>query len=87
MDGTRPYGEEVARACLPEILLVRDVAVALQLTPSGARQAIRRGDCGPYTRIGRRLAVLRESFLLSITDRTGPFQLLPPTANDRGMRL
>lgn len=72
-----PYGGEVARACLPEILLVQDVALTLRMTPSGARQAIRRGICGPYFRVGRKLAVLRESFLLSLAHRSIPFRVHP----------
>lgn len=48
---------------MPEILFIPDLATVLRLSESGTRRAVRRGDCGPYIVLGRRLAVLRESFL------------------------
>lgn len=60
------YSPLVRRAALPEILLVPDIALVYGLTDSAARKAILRGDCGRYVRIGRRLAVRRESFLAAL---------------------
>lgn len=64
------YSEMVRRAALPQILFVHDIGLALQISPSGARRAILRGECGPYLRVGRRLAVLRESFLTTLAKRS-----------------
>jgi hypothetical protein len=66
---SHPHDLTVRRACMPELLLVPDVALALSLSHSAARRAILRGDCGPYLRLGRRLAVLRESFLAALEAR------------------
>ncbi len=66
---SHPHDLTVRRACLPELLLVPDVALALSLSHSAARRVILRGDCGPYSRIGRRLAVRRESFLAALEAR------------------
>ena len=66
---SHPHDLTVRRACMPELLLVPDVALALSLSHSAARRAILRGDCGPYHRHGRRLAVLRESFLAALEAR------------------
>jgi hypothetical protein len=54
------------RAALPELLFVPDLALALQCSPTAARRAIRRGECGPYVRLGRRYAVLRATFIDAI---------------------
>ncbi len=62
------YSDLVQRAALPEILFAPDVGTALGLTVSAARKAILRGDCGPYLRIGRRLAVRRDSFLAALRE-------------------
>ena len=65
--------DTVRRAALPQILFVPDVAVALQVGHDTARRAILRGECGPYLRIGRRLAVLRDTFIAALASRqTGP---------------
>ena len=49
---------------LPPWLGTPDVRAAFGFkTDSGARQAITRGDFGPYIRRGRRLYLLRESVL------------------------
>ncbi len=69
------------RAFLPELLLVEDVAIALQLGASAARKSIVRGECGPYLHVGRRLAVRRESFLESLRRRE---IRLPPPYQPRG---
>lgn len=78
IEAPNPHQITVRRACLPEVMLAEDVAAVLDLTPSGARRAIRRGECGPYLRIGRRLAMLRESFLRSLTRRQRPTSSLLP---------
>jgi hypothetical protein len=58
------------RAALPEVLFTPDIRAALRLATDGAaRRAVRRGDCGPYLRLGRRLAVRRESFLRALASR------------------
>lgn len=50
------------RAVWPELLFAPDVALALGLrTASAARRAILAGRLGPHVRIGRRLAVRRDS--------------------------
>ena len=64
-----PHDAAVRRACLPEILFVPDIALTLLLSHSAARRAILRGECGPYSRIGLRLAVRRESFLAALEAR------------------
>lgn len=63
------YAQQVHRAALPEVMLIPDIALALQLTPQSTRLAVQRGDCGPFFRVGRRLAVLRESFLAALAQR------------------
>ena len=64
-----PHSETVRRAALPEVLFIPDLALALQSSESTARREVRRGACGPYIVVGRRLAVLRESFLKSLAAR------------------
>jgi len=70
------HSDAVVRAALPEVMFVADLALALRVGESAARRALLRGECGPYLRIGRRLAVLRESFLASLAARE---QLPAPT--------
>lgn len=58
------------RAALPEILFVPDLALALGgVSHRSARRAVLHGDCGPFLRIGRRLAVRRESLLEALRAR------------------
>lgn len=57
----------VARAALPEIMLVEDAALALNLTPSATRKAIQRGALGRWRRVGRRLLTTRETLLAVIS--------------------
>lgn len=59
----------MSRACLPEVLFLADLALALSVTPSAARRVLLRGDCGPYFRMGRRYAVRRTSFLAALSER------------------
>jgi hypothetical protein len=81
------YRDLVRRAALPEILLTSDVALVLDLSLSGARKAIVRGDFGPYLRLCRRLAVRRESFLEALRGRElaapGRFSVLKRGAPSR----
>ena len=85
MQDNSKHAETVRRAALPQVMFVPDVSVALQMSPDAARRAILRGECGPYFRVGgRRLAVIRESFLDSLAQRnridgaaTGPRSLSP----------
>ena len=65
-----PHRDDVRRAVLPEILFVPDVRLALGYrSETAARRAIVSGTCGPYLRLGRRLAVRRESLLQSLADQ------------------
>lgn len=58
------YVPELRRAALPEILFVPDLRLALGgVSESTVRRAVLRGACGPYVRLGRRLAVRREALL------------------------
>lgn len=61
--------DTVRRAALPQVMFVRDIGLALQLGPDAARRAILRGDCGPFFRVGRRLALRRDSFLAALASR------------------
>ena len=76
---TNSHADTVRRAALPEVMFVPDVALALQVSFPTARLCIRRGDCGPHFRIGRKLAVLRESFLDALSagrDGEQPWEVL-----------
>ena len=65
-----PHAASVLRAALPEILFTPDLALALGgISESAARRIVLRGDCGPHVRIGRRLAVRRESLLDAFAER------------------
>ncbi len=66
---TNPHDPTIRRAALPEIMFVPDVALATGTGDSAARKAIVRGDYGPYFRVGRRLAVLHESFIAALKAR------------------
>jgi hypothetical protein len=57
------------RGLLPEVLLSEDVAVVLNIGVPAARRAIRSGECGPFIRLGRRLAVRRVAFLSALAAR------------------
>jgi len=65
------YDSTVARAALPEIMLVEDAALALHLTPSATRKAIQRGALGRWGRVGRRLFTTRERLLTAISATCG----------------
>jgi len=65
----RPGGQESARDDadgLPVILFIPDVARVTQVAQSAARKAVLRGRYGAYLRLGRRLAVLRSTFLKAL---------------------
>ncbi|MBI3272219.1 MAG: hypothetical protein HYZ53_24720 [Planctomycetes bacterium] len=75
----------LGRALLPEVLLSEDLALALGVSPSAARRAVLRGQCGPYVRLGRRLCVRRPAFLAALEAREttplpppGPVAVAPP---------
>ena len=74
------HSETVRRAALPELMLVPDVALALQRSTSYARKAVLLGECGPFVRVGGRLAILRTAFLASLAQR----QEAPVTTTTRG---
>ena len=83
------HRDAVTRAALPEVMFIPDVALALRAGEDAARRAVLRGDCGPYIRVGRRLAVLRESFLQAMVDRQKYVPRLVDEANgerDDGLR-
>ena len=63
------------RAALPEVLLAEDVALVRDCSLATARRAMRSGDCGPVGRFGRRLYVLRSTFLLAIAERASKVPL------------
>ena len=69
MKPSNAHSEAVTRAALPELLFIPDIALALGVTEGAARKAVLRGDCGTYIRLGRRLAVRRESFLAALEAR------------------
>lgn len=54
---------------LPDVLDLGAVAVAFGMTRSGARRAVLRGDLGPYSRIGRRVFLRRDSILSALKAR------------------
>ena len=64
-----PHSATVRRAALPEILFIPDIGLALDISQSAARKAVLRGDCGPSFKVGRRHAVLRDTFLAALSDR------------------
>lgn len=70
------YAVHVHRAALPELLFIPDLALALQCSPTAARRAIRRGECGPHVRLGRRYAVLRATFIDALERRSTPLHAL-----------
>jgi hypothetical protein len=43
--------------------------MATSRSESATRRAIHRGECGPYCRIGRRLAIRRSAFLEALAQR------------------
>jgi hypothetical protein len=51
---------------LPVILFIPDVARVTQVAQSAARKAVLRGRYGAHLRLGRRLAVLRSTFLKAL---------------------
>lgn len=61
--------ETLRRSALPEVMLAEDVALVRRINLPSARRAIRRGECGPFVRLGRRLAVRREAFLGALEAR------------------
>jgi hypothetical protein len=82
-----PYSEAVLRAAPPEVLFLPDIAIVLQIGRSTARRAVLRGQLGPYIRVGRRIAVLRTSFLDALAAReqavpSPPLRCLPGQQED-----
>lgn len=66
------YRDDVRRAAPPAVLLSEDVQTILGLrTRSAAARLMATGDLGPPIRLGRRWAVLRESFLAALQARAG----------------
>ena len=51
---------------LPEILIVEDLAVILKIGLPAARALVRSGACGPFSRLGRRMVLRRDSFLATL---------------------
>lgn len=74
---------DLRRLRLPELILLADlVAASLFVSISGARRAVLRGDLGPYTKLGRRLVLRRDSLLEALEAREvrprDPPSALPP---------
>jgi len=59
----------VRRAALPQVMFPDDVGVVLQIDAEDARLAMLRGECGPFLQWGAHVAVLREAFLASLSER------------------
>ncbi len=66
---TQAVQEAIQRAFLPPILFVPHIAEVFGIGASAARKVIQRGDCGPFFRVGRRLAIRRESFVAALQAR------------------
>lgn len=78
---TRTTPDARTRVDLPLVMLPADVAAALGLkSASAARRAILRGECGPYSRRGRRLLLRREAFLEALRAR----ETTPPMRGGEG---
>lgn len=60
-----PYHDEIARAALPEVLLIEDLKRATRLPESDIEALLRAGTI-PGTLLGGRWVVSREAFLASI---------------------
>lgn len=66
------FKNDVRRAAPPAVLLSEDVQIILGLhTRAAAARLISKGEFGPPIRLGRRWAVLRESFLAALESRAG----------------
>ena len=63
--------EAVRRAAPPEVMFVPDLALVLGRSHNATREAMQRGECGPVTYVGRRIAVLRSSWLRTLAEREG----------------
>ncbi len=76
---------------LPPFLLVEHIRIALGLkSASGARKMIRSGRLGPFSKIGRRMILRRESFLKAVKRlerATEPKEAIPPAARPRYVEL
>ena len=70
------YRDEIARAALPEILLLEDLARALRLAEPEVESLLLAGTI-PGTRIGGRWVVSREAFLAAIVPPPCPDCLRP----------
>lgn len=61
---TNSHKAAVSRGLLPEVLGDADISIVFGFASSkSGRRSILRGECGPYFRRGRRVYVLRTSFL------------------------
>ena len=76
MPDPAPYRDEIARAALPEVLLLEDLARALRLPEPEVEGLLRVGTI-PGTRIGGRWVVAREAFLAAIVPPPCPDCLRP----------
>lgn len=61
-----PHDRTVRRAALPEVMLLQDVALALDLPESDAECLLKSGRIGPAFEVQGRQAVLRSSFLTAL---------------------
>lgn len=58
--------DPVNRALMPDLLTAEDVAAQLRVSVGRARELIRAGRLGPYSRPGRRYILRRESVMRAL---------------------
>lgn len=64
-----PYETLIARASLPEVMFLSDLALALRVPEDRALEHLLSGECGPYLWIDDRPALLRDSFVEALSCR------------------
>ena len=72
MKNSNPHETTVRRAALPEVMLVGDVALALDLPELDAQRLLSSGRLGLAFEVEGRLAVLRSSFLTALEGGATP---------------
>lgn len=68
------------------VLFVEDLTRALGRSASTVRRLIRRGELGPFNRIGGRLCVRRDALLAHLADHEVPVDAQGPRSRDRSVR-
>lgn len=64
-----PKEDPLKRSLIPDILETEDLALHFRLSRQRACELLKRGDFGPYARVGRRYVVRRESLLHALEAR------------------